>query len=56
MCNLSSDVNHTQKKLSGRKTQAEIDVGKTIDYGVKSYQVKTTIGKCTKVQLKGLKL
>ena len=29
--------------------------GNTIEYEVKSYQVKTTIVKCTKVRIKGLK-
>ena len=36
-------------------TQAEIYIGNTIEYDVKSYQVKTTIVKCTNVRLKGLK-
>ena len=42
MCNLSSDINNTSKKiLEGRKTRSEIDTGNTIEYDVKLYQVKT---------------
>ena len=37
------------------KTRAEIYIGNTIDYDVKSYQVKTTIVKFKRVQIKGLK-
>ena len=37
------------------KTLAEIYMGSTIYYDVKSYQVKMTIVKFKKVQLKGLK-
>ena len=56
MCKLNSDVNNTPNKiLQGWKTLAEIDMGNTIEYDVKSYQVKTTVVKCTRVQLKGLK-
>ena len=36
------------------KTRAEFDIGKTIEYDVKSHQFRTTIAKCTKVKLKGL--
>ena len=32
-----------------------MDIGNTIEYDVKSYQVKYTILKCTKVHIKGLK-
>ena len=39
----------------GQNTQAEIDESKPIEYDVKSYQVKMTIVKCTKIRLKGLK-
>ena len=34
-------------------TRAEIGIGNTIEYGVKAYQVKTAILKCTKVRIKG---
>ena len=37
------------------KTQSKIDMGNTIEYDVKSYQVKTTIVKCTKVKPIGFK-
>ena len=57
MWNLSSDVNNTPKKiLQVQKTQSEIDMGNTIEYDMKSYQVKTTIIKCKKVRQKGLNL
>ena len=36
-------------------TRAEIYIDKTIEYDVKSYQVKTAPVKCTKLSLKGLK-
>ena len=56
MCNFSSDVYNTHKKIQGRKTRAEIDIGNTIEYDVKSYQVKMTIIRCKNVRQKGLKL
>ena len=37
------------------KTRVEIGIDNTIEYDVKSYQVKTSITKCTKVLIKGLK-
>ena len=37
--------------LKVRKTRAEIDIGNTIEYDVKPYQVKIIIVKCTKVQV-----
>ena len=37
------------------RTKAEIDIGNAIECAVKTYQVKTTIVKCTKVRVKGLK-
>ena len=53
MCNLGSDVNNTPKQiLQGRKIREEIDIFNTIEYDVISYQVKTTIVKCTKVRIK----
>ena len=42
--------------LQVRKNRAEIDIVNTIEYGVKSYQVKTTIVKCTKVLQRVFKL
>ena len=49
--NLSSDVNNTPlKKLQRRKTKVCIDIDITIEYDLKSYQVKVAIIKCTKVQ------
>ena len=56
MCDLSCDVNNTPKKLLSLKTRAEIDVGHTIDYDVKAYQIKTTIVKFTRVRQKILNL
>ena len=57
MCGLSSDVNNTLKTNTPRlKTRAEIDVGNSIEYDVKSCQVKRSIVKFTRVQLKELKL
>ena len=49
MYDLIIEANNTHKKLPGWKTRAEIDVGNTIEYDVKYFQVKTTIVKCTKV-------
>ena len=43
------------KILQSQRTKAEIDIGNIIEYDVKSYRVKTTIVKCTKVRQKGLK-
>ena len=40
--------------LKVSKTRAEIYIGNTIEYDVESYQVKMTIVKCTKLQIKGL--
>ena len=37
------------------KTREAFYIGNTIVYDVKSYQVKTTILKCTNVRIKGLK-
>ena len=37
------------------KTGAEIDIGNYLEYEVKSYKVKITTVKCTKVRIKGLK-
>ena len=49
-------MNNTPKKiLQGWKTGAEIDIVNTIEYDVKSYQVKATIVKYIKVLLRGLK-
>ena len=57
MCDLSSDVNNTPKKIpQGWKIQVEIYIGNTIKYDVKSYQVKTFIVKCTELRLKVFKL
>ena len=57
MCNLISDVNNNLKQiLQGQNTQAEMDIGNTIEYDVKSYQVKMTIVNCTEVRQKNLKL
>ena len=57
MCDLISDLNNTPKKiLQGWKNRAEIDIGNTKEYDVKTYQVKTTILNFTKAQQKGLKL
>ena len=56
MYDLSSDVNNTPGKIPGWKPRAKIDVGNTIEYDMKSYQVKMAIVKCIKVWLKGLKL
>ena len=51
-----SDVNNTHKKNAQiEKDQAKIGIGNTIEYDVKSYQVKITILKCTKVCIKVLK-
>ena len=41
--------------LKAWKTQPEMDIGNTIEYDVKSHQVKTTIVKCTKVHIKGVR-
>ena len=38
------------------QTRAEIDIGNNIEHDEKSFQVKMTILKCTKVWLKGLEL
>ena len=40
---------HT-KKRQGQNNWEDIDIGNTIEYDVKSYQVKTTIVKCTKLK------
>ena len=57
MWNLGSAINNTTKKiLQSQKIRAEIDINNAIEYDVKSYQVKVTVVKFTKVQLKGLKL
>ena len=54
--NLSGDVNNAPTINSQRvNTQSYIDIGNNIEYDVKSYQVKKTIVKCTKVRMKGLK-
>ena len=54
MCDLISDVNNTAKtNAQSGKPRAEIDMGNTVKCEVKSYQVNTTIVKCTKVRLKG---
>ena len=37
--------------LQSLKTKAEIDTGNTIDYDIKSYQVKNTVVKITEIQL-----
>ena len=56
MCDLSCDVNNRPKKiLKLWNTLTEIYMGNTIEYDVKSYQVKTIIVKCTKVYIKILK-
>ena len=41
--------------LQGRKTRAENDLGKVIEYDVISYQVKKNLVEHTKVRLNGLK-
>ena len=46
---------HLEQVRPGWKTQSEIDIGNTIEYDLKSYQVKTTIVNFTNVQLEGLK-
>ena len=57
MWNLGSAINNTTKKiLKSQKIRAEIDINNTIEYDLKSYQVKVTVVKFTKVRLKGLKL
>ena len=40
--------------LKAGKTRQEIYIGNTIEYDVKSYQVKVTIVKHTKMRVKGL--
>ena len=56
MCDFSINVNNTpKKKAKNVRTRSEIYIGNIIEYDVKSYQVKTTIVKCTKVRLKVLK-
>ena len=57
MCNLSIEVKNTPKKMPKVwNIQAEIYIGNTIEYDVKEYQVKKDSVKCTRVQLKVLKL
>ena len=41
MCDLSIDINN----IHGWKNRAEIDVGNSIEYDVKSYQVKKNYSK-----------
>ena len=41
--------------LKAWKTRAEIYLGNTVDYDVKSYQLKMTIVKRANVKLKGLR-
>ena len=55
-CFLTSNWNnlHLKQVLQGWKTRAEIDIGNTIEYDVKSYQVKVIILNCAYVQLKVL--
>ena len=47
---------HLRQIIQGWKTRAEIDIGNTIEYDVKSYQIKTTTVKCTKERQKVLNL
>ena len=48
ICDLSSDVNNTPTINSQNVKYSErIDMGNTLEYNVKSYQVKTTIVNCT---------
>ena len=54
MCDLSSNANNTPKKLQGWNNRSGTDIGNTIEYDVKSYQVKTNLLQCTKVWLNGL--
>ena len=55
MYELGSDVKqYTQQILRSQNTKAYIETGNTIDYDIKSYQVKNTRVKSTEVQLKGL--
>ena len=55
--NLSGDVNNAPTINAQRvNTQSYIDIGNNIEYDVKSYQVKKTIVKCTRVKQKLLKL
>ena len=39
--------------LKAGKTQEEIYIGDTIEYDVKSSQVKLNVVKCTKIRVKG---
>ena len=56
MCNSSSDIKeYTYNFFSGWGTKGEIDISSTIEYYVKSYQIKTTVIKCTKSATNGLK-
>ena len=53
MRDLISDINNTSKTNTPRlKNPKEIDIGNTIEYNVKSCQVKKTIMKFIRVQLK----
>ena len=54
MCNLTSHIDITPKNLKVWKTQTNIYMANTIEYEVKSYQVKITTVKCTKLRIKGL--
>ena len=46
---------HLKHLLQSKKTQSEIDICNTTEYDVRSYQVKSTIVKWTKVRPKGFK-
>ena len=57
MYDLSSGVNITPRtNTSMSKNGEEIDIGNTIQYYVKSYQVKTTIVNFPKIRQKVFKL
>ena len=45
---------HLKQVNPGWNTQAEIDTGSTIEYVMKSHQVKKTIVNCTYVLLKAI--
>ena len=54
--NININNIHLKKVRPGRKIKFYIDIGNTIYYDVKYYQVKITLVNCTYVQQKGLKI
>ena len=46
---------HLKQVRPGWNTRAEIDIGNTIEYDIKLYQVKMTVVNCTDIWIKGLK-